>query len=129
MTEKDELVLPFTVHELESKLLTLQCGQRESESPSRHRSNGISPILIDNHLQQLTHETVTEILGRLHRQKEDLSLLEDLEGDSASQQQQQQQQQPKRTHPALVKSLDIHSVVLHQSHGNANLQHRAAANG
>ncbi|KAF9320681.1 hypothetical protein BG003_005131 [Podila horticola] len=97
--------------ELESKLLILQRHQRHSESGD-HR------LQIDNELQQLTHDTIQEILTRLQRHHDETVFAGSARLDHLH-----------RTHPALVKFLGAQPVQLQQSHGNANIHHRATATG
>ncbi|KAG0037562.1 hypothetical protein BGZ82_002285 [Podila clonocystis] len=102
---------PFTMDELESRLLILQRHQRRSESGD-HR------LQIDDELQQQTNDTIKEILTRLQRHHDEAVFEGSTRVDHL-----------RRTHPALVKFLDAQPVQLQQSHGNANLHHRATATG
>ncbi|KAF9303720.1 hypothetical protein BGZ74_003194 [Mortierella antarctica] len=102
---------PFNMDELESKLLILQRHQRRSESGD-HR------LQIDDELRQQTHDTIQEILTRLQRHHDEAAF----EGSTRL-------DHLRRIHPALIKFLDAHPAQLQQSHGNANLHHRATATG
>ncbi|KFH69887.1 hypothetical protein MVEG_04691 [Podila verticillata NRRL 6337] len=103
---------PFSMEELESRLLILQRHQRHSESGD-HR------LQIDNELQQQTHDTIQEILARLQKHHDETVP----KGDS------DHLSHLHRAHPALAKYLDAHPAQLRQSHGNANIHHRTTATG
>ncbi|KAG0092732.1 hypothetical protein BGZ93_001543 [Podila epicladia] len=101
----------FNKDELQSRLLILQRHQRRSVSGD-HR------LQIDDELRQQTHDTIQEILARLQRHHDEAAF----EGLTRV-------EHLHRIHPSRIKFLDAHPAQLQQSHGNANLHHRATATG